>query len=80
MQIQVEFWGLMSRLAGSTTQPLDLPEPATVADAIAALQARPEFAQELARCAYAIGDEMVNAEHDLRAGDSLAVLPPVSGG
>jgi molybdopterin converting factor small subunit len=31
-------------------------------------------------CAIAVGDEIVARDYVLRAGDEVAVLPPVSGG
>ena len=80
MQIQIQFWGITARLAGSTTRPLTLGENATIADAVSALSADAALAPELPRCAYAIGADLVPLHHTLNEGDELSVLPPVSGG
>lgn len=80
MHIQVQFWGVTARLSGSSERTLVLAPSATVADAAAALGHCPELNRELKRCAFAVGDELVPRTHRLQDGDTLAVLPPVSGG
>jgi len=80
MRIEVRFWGLTRRLAGCDALALDLAPGATVSDAIERLAAHGELAQELDRCAFAIGSSLVARAHGLAEGDELAVLPPVSGG
>jgi sulfur carrier protein len=58
-------------------QPFELPEGATVADALAALQARPPYA-------VAVNTQFVPAtehpRHPLHAGDRVEVISPVTGG
>lgn len=39
-----------------------------------------ELADLLPKCAVAVGDDMVDRNHVLQAGDHLSVLPPVNGG
>ncbi|SFF24141.1 molybdopterin synthase sulfur carrier subunit [Fontimonas thermophila] len=81
MQIAVHCYGATRLHTGSDTLMLSLPEPATVADALAALASRSEaFAALLKQCAVAIGDELVRRTHPLKPGDELALLPPVAGG
>lgn len=80
MNIQIQFWGVAARLAGTERRELALPESATVADVAAALAGSAELTRELKRCAFAIGDDLVPRTHALKNGDTLAVLPPVSGG
>lgn len=80
MNIHIQFWGVAARLAGTERRELALPEAATVADAAAVLAGSTELARELKRCAFAIGDDLVPRSHTLKNGDTLAVLPPVSGG
>ncbi|MBV7540926.1 sulfur carrier protein ThiS [Acidovorax sp. sic0104] len=57
--------------------PHDLPEGATVADAVAALEARPPFA-------VAVNTTFVPntryASHALHAGDRVEIISPVTGG
>lgn len=58
-------------------QPFELPEGATVADALTALQARPPYA-------VAVNTVFVPApehpRHPLQAGDRVEVISPVTGG
>lgn len=60
----------------------DRVEAATVADAVAVLEARygPAFAELLTTCRLWVDGEPAIAEQPLSAGSELAVLPPVSGG
>lgn len=58
-------------------QPHELPQAATVADAVTALQARPPFAVAVntvfvPRTAY--------ATHPLQPGDRIEIISPVTGG
>lgn len=80
MRIEVSFWGVTRRLAGTDTLVLELPEAATVAVAAETLARHGELAQALQRCAFAIGSNLVPRSQVLGEGDQLAVLPPVSGG
>ena len=80
MQITVHFWGVMARHAGGEYRSIEVPNPANVADAVQRLMADPALANELGRCAYSIDEDIVGPSHDLREGDELCVLPPVSGG
>ena len=58
-------------------QPHDLPEGATVPDALAAMQARPPYA-------VAVNTDLVpspkHTRHLLQAGDKVEVISPVTGG
>jgi len=78
--VAIRFWGVTERLAGTALRSLDLPEGATVGDAVARLAALPGLAAELPRCAFAVGDALVRRSHPLSDGMELAILPPVSGG
>jgi molybdopterin converting factor small subunit len=80
VNVEIQFWGVTARLAGSDRRRLTLPETATVADAIELLRSDAALAKELPRCAYAIGADLVAIDHSLSEGDELSVLPPVSGG
>lgn len=80
MRIEVSFWGVTRRLAGADAMALDLPPAATVATVVERLAAHGSLAQELDRCAFAVGATLVPRSHVLDEGDQLAVLPPVSGG
>lgn len=81
IEVRVQCFGPARRLAGDEWLSVQLGEPATVADALAALAQRgDEFAALLRQCAVALGDEIVRRTHPLAAGDEIALLPPVAGG
>ena len=74
------FAGLRERLRSDWVE-LELPEDATVAQLLAALGERhPTLRELLPPCRVAVEQEFVAAGHRVRAGDEIAVIPPVSGG
>lgn len=81
MEIRVQCFGPAQRLAGNEWLNVQLREPATVADVLAALGERgDDFAALLRQCAVALDDEIVRRTHPLKSGDVVALLPPVAGG
>lgn len=80
MKLTVEFHGVLRRLAGADTQQLELPEGASAAAALDALNGPPELHQRLENCACAIGDRLVARTEILSEGETLVLIPPVSGG
>ncbi|NUZ04765.1 sulfur carrier protein ThiS [Piscinibacter koreensis] len=58
-------------------QPHELPDGATLADAIARLEARPPYA---AAVNLRFVPRERHAEHRLEAGDRIEVIAPISGG
>jgi len=79
--LSIDLFGVLTRLVG-TTSIVVAPRPgATVADVLMDLAAaHPETKDVLSRCACAIGDRVVPRTQAVRAGERLALLPPVSGG
>lgn len=74
------FAGLRERLRSDWVE-LELPEGVTVAQLLAALGERhPALRDLLPPCRVAVEQEFVAADHPVRAGDEVAVIPPVSGG
>lgn len=67
------FAGLKERLGGSTVE-VDLPDPATVADLLAAVDL-PDRS-----CIVAVNRAYAAATDTIAAGDEVALIPPVSGG
>lgn len=79
--VAFEFYGVLRRLAGSSTWRMTIAAGSTVADALALLaRHQPALAPELPRCACAVGDAIVPRTRVLSAGEHMALLPPVSGG
>jgi sulfur carrier protein ThiS len=66
---------------GPTRRPLDMPDPATVAGAIAALEADLGMTPgSLGSAAVSVAGAIVGHDHPLLGGEELAVVVPVAGG
>jgi molybdopterin converting factor subunit 1 len=73
------FAGLRER-AGSDRLEVELPDDARVADVLAAMASTPVGALRPRECVVAINREYADADEPVRAGDEVALVPPVSGG
>jgi molybdopterin converting factor subunit 1 len=82
VRISVKLFAILRERAGRSALELDLPDGATVADAIDRLRDEPGLDEPLdrIRVAVAVNREYASAAEPLSAGDELALVPPVSGG
>ena len=82
MVVRIRLFAQLRECAGSNSIEAELADGATVADALRKLAAGPPLDELLARLPVrmAVNRELVSADTPLRAGDELALLPPVSGG
>ncbi len=82
MRISVRLFAVLRERAGRGALELDLPEGATVGDAIDRLREEPGLDEPLERIrvAVAVNREYASPAERLSAGDELALVPPVSGG
>lgn len=85
MTIQLIFLARLRERFGVAREAFLLPAPvATVADLLAELRARGgAFAEELApqrAFRVAVNQEVVAVDHPVKAGDEVAIFPPVTGG
>jgi molybdopterin synthase catalytic subunit len=82
MKVNVRLFATLRERAGTASIDIELPERATVDDALDALRERAELADTLARLPVrlAVNREYVEPGAALHAGDELAVIMPVSGG
>jgi MoaE-MoaD fusion protein len=81
MRVHILVFGVLKDLIPESSAPLELPDGARVRDLLD--HHKKSFAQrdELWRSlAVAVNREYVSADHALRDGDEVALLPPVSGG
>lgn len=76
MRVRVRLFAMLRQRAGSDVLELDLPDDATVADALDAVG---DLAAGLP-LVLAVNREYAPREQRLGAGDELALIPPVSGG
>ena len=81
MQIRVRLFATLRQLAGWAQQTIELPEGATVADALAELDRQfPQLTVTTRTIYVAVNQEYAKTTQLLHAGDELALFPPVSGG
>lgn len=81
MRIRVLYFAVFRERLGADEEALELPDGATVADALAALGARhAAIAQLRGRFRVAVQQAFVDDAHVLGDGDELALIPPVAGG
>lgn len=76
MRVRVRLFAQLRERAGRAELELDLPDGARVADALAAVE---DLAAGLP-LVLAVNREYAPRDQELRAGDELALIPPVSGG
>ncbi len=80
MEIMVRLFAFQADHAGAARRALTLPEGATVGDAVARLRAELPGLPWPGRTMVAVNQAYAAPTQALRAGDELAVIPPVSGG
>lgn len=81
MQIRVLFFGVLKDLAGRSSETIDLPEGSRVREVLSHYARQgPRLEAMLPSLALSVNQEYAGAECLLRAGDEVALLPPVSGG
>jgi MoaE-MoaD fusion protein len=78
MKLQILFFANHRRAAGVSETTFEAPEGATVRQVSALVQA--QFQLELRGSMVAVNDAYAEPEMVLKAGDTLAFIPPVSGG
>ncbi len=76
MRVKIRLFAVLRERAGAGSLELDLPEGARVADALAAVD---HLAGGMP-LVLAVNREYAQPDVELRAGDELALVPPVSGG
>ena len=82
MTVTVRLFAILRERVGVSSIDVELPERATVEDALKVLRRRRELGDVLARIPVrvAVNREYVELVDALHAGDELALITPVSGG
>jgi MoaE-MoaD fusion protein len=81
MRVRVLFFGMLKDVAGKASDEVELAEGATVRALLAHYESRiPRLKESLPALALAVNQEYARTDTILRAGDEVALLPPVSGG
>jgi len=82
MNVRVRLFAILRERAGRDTVEVELPDGATVADALSELARLPGLEEPIARMPVrmAVNREYADAGTRLAAEDELALIPPISGG
>ena len=80
MRVFVRLFAGLRERAGTDRLEVELPEPASVADVLAAMAHTPVGALRPRECVVAVNRVYAGADEPVRAGDEVALVPPVSGG
>src|ERR687898_2096883 len=80
MKVSVRLFAGLRERAGGQHVEVELPEGAVVADLLTAMGQTPVGELHPGECVVAINREYAGADEPVRAGDEIALVPPVSGG
>lgn len=81
MQINVRLFATLRQIAGWRQQAMELPDGATLSDALAEIDRRFPALNIKSRTFYAaVNQEYAKGPQLLKEGDEVAIFPPVSGG
>lgn len=81
MNVRVRLFGGLADRAGTGEETVSLGDGGTAGDVLEAVARRhPSFSWIAGTLQVAVNLEVVPAEHPVRAGDEVALLPPVAGG
>jgi molybdopterin converting factor subunit 1 len=80
MHVSVRLFAGLRERAGTDRVQVELPDGARVADVLAAMASTPVGALRPRECVVAVNREYADADEPVRAGDEVALVPPVSGG
>ena len=81
MRVTVLYFAAARERAGVSSEPLDLPDGATAAQALArACERHPALAPLVSKLRLAVDQDFSPPDRQLRDGSELALIPPVSGG
>jgi MoaE-MoaD fusion protein len=82
MKVTVRLFAILRERAGRDSLEIELPDEATVGDALERLAAAPGLAELVDRRSVrmAVNREFASSAAPIRPGDELALIPPISGG
>ena len=81
MKISVQFYAQLRDLAGASELQVDLPDKATVSDLLVKIyEQMPALRSRDRSILIGAGVEFVDRNYKLKAGDEIAIMPPVQGG
>ena len=81
MRVRILFFGILKNIVGKSEDVIELSEGASVRDLLVCYESKiPKLKESLPSLALAVNQQYVGPDMKLKAGDEIALLPPVSGG
>ena len=81
MMIHAQFYAQLRDAAGCSRVDIDIPDGATVSDVLEKLYAKfPALRAHDKTILIGVGVEFVDRNYKLKAGEEIAIMPPVQGG
>ena len=81
VRVRVLLFGVLKDLAGRAVDSVELPEGASVAELMTRYGSQmPQLGNVLSSLAVAVNEQYAGPQTELKEGDEVALLPPVSGG
>ena len=81
MRIKVLYFSSIKDKIGITSENIKIAENSTVSDLIKLLSEKyPQIKDSLKNSMFAVNEEYASIEQELKEGDTVAIIPPVSGG
>ncbi|WP_297455340.1 molybdopterin converting factor subunit 1 [Persephonella sp.] len=81
MRIKVLYFSSIKDKIGMSSENIEMAENSTVYDLIKLLSEKyPQIKDSLKNSMFAVNEEYASTEQELKEGDTVAIIPPVSGG
>ncbi len=81
MKIKILYFSSIKDKLKKASEEIDIKENSTVEDLVTALKEKyPDISQNLDRVMIAVNEEYTEKSTKLKEGDTVALIPPVSGG
>ena len=81
LNVTVRLFASYKEKAGTAELRVELPDSSTVSDlATEVLRLHPNLISDVMKLVVAVNEEYQDHSHELREGDEVALIPPVSGG
>ena len=81
IKVRAELYSSLKEIVDASVIELSLPENATVANLFEQLKKRyPELGDFDKSVLFGMGVEFVDRNHEIKDGDTIAIMPPVQGG
>ena len=81
MRIKVLYFSSIKDKIGITSENIEIAENSTINDLIKLLSEKyPQIKDSLQNSMFAVNEEYASIDQELKEGDTVAIIPPVSGG